>query len=202
MNKYTILIDAGHGKDTPGKCSPDGKLYEWEWTRKCASKLEILLKDKGFNVERVYPEVYEDFKSGKYISNRVNKVNKYCMSHPNEDIILVSIHINAAGSDSKWHSASGFSVFVGPYSSSKSKKLARCIYTEADKTGLKGNRSVPACKYWTGNFGVLTRTACPAVLTENLFMDNQSDVEILKPDSGLDKLVKAHLDGIISYFNG
>ena len=28
-----ILIDNGHGEDTPGKQSPDGRLAEWAYRR-------------------------------------------------------------------------------------------------------------------------------------------------------------------------
>ena len=28
-----VLIDNGHGSNTPGKCSPDGRLKEYAYTR-------------------------------------------------------------------------------------------------------------------------------------------------------------------------
>lgn len=34
-----ILIDNGHGKETPGKCSPDGRLKEYAYTREIADRL-------------------------------------------------------------------------------------------------------------------------------------------------------------------
>ena len=33
-----ILIDNGHGVDTPGKRSPDGKLREYAWNRLIAGR--------------------------------------------------------------------------------------------------------------------------------------------------------------------
>lgn len=43
-----ILLDNGHGYDTPGKRSPiwpDGsQLFEWEFNRDIVSRIEILLK--------------------------------------------------------------------------------------------------------------------------------------------------------------
>lgn len=39
-----ILIDAGHGINTPGKKSPDGRLKEYEWARDIAQRLEANLK--------------------------------------------------------------------------------------------------------------------------------------------------------------
>lgn len=29
-----VLIDNGHGENTPGKRSPDGRLREWAYSRK------------------------------------------------------------------------------------------------------------------------------------------------------------------------
>ena len=34
-----ILIDNGHGENTPGKRSPDGKLKEWAYTRDIADRV-------------------------------------------------------------------------------------------------------------------------------------------------------------------
>ena len=34
-----ILIDNGHGENTPGKCSPDGRLKEWAYTREIADRV-------------------------------------------------------------------------------------------------------------------------------------------------------------------
>ena len=38
MNKedIIIIIDNGHGINTPGKCSPDKSLLEWKYTREIA----------------------------------------------------------------------------------------------------------------------------------------------------------------------
>lgn len=29
----TIVLDNGHGKETPGKSSPDKRLLEWKWAK-------------------------------------------------------------------------------------------------------------------------------------------------------------------------
>lgn len=34
-----ILIDNGHGKETPGKRSPDGRLKEYAYTREIADRV-------------------------------------------------------------------------------------------------------------------------------------------------------------------
>lgn len=72
---------------------------------------------------------------------------------------------------------------------------------EAEKLGLKGNRSVPKEKYWTQNLAMCRDTNCPAVLTENLFQDNKDDVEFLLSDKGKQTIVDIHYNGIINYLN-
>lgn len=42
-------------------------------------------------------------------------------------------------------------------------------------------------------------TACPAVLTENLFQDNREDVDFLLSEEGKQAITKLHVDSIIQY---
>ena len=54
-------------------------------------------------------------------------------------------------------------------------------------------------------FSILTKSLCPAVLTENMFMDSKQDVEFLNSKEGVNKLLKAHVAAIRRYcedFNG
>ena len=44
-------------------------------------------------------------------------------------------------------------------------------------------------------------TSCPAVLTENLFMDNHEDCDFLLSPEGQQSLVDLHVDGIISHLD-
>lgn len=188
-----ILLDSGHGNNTPGKRSPDGMLREYAWAREIAKRLETALKAKGFDAERIVTE-----ETDISINERVRRANSICNKVGTSSVILVSIHINAAG-NSGWKNARGWSVWVAPNASSDSKRLAKCLYEEADKAGYKGNRCVPATKYWVGNYGIVRDTRCPAVLTENLFQDNKEDVAILTSEAGKQAMVDIHVKGIMSY---
>ena len=42
-----VLIDNGHGVNTPGKCSPDKQIHEYSYAREIASLLEQKLKEKS-----------------------------------------------------------------------------------------------------------------------------------------------------------
>jgi N-acetylmuramoyl-L-alanine amidase len=52
-------------------------------------------------------------------------------------------------------------------------------------------------KDWDSNFFILTKTKCPAVLTENLFMDNESDCQYLLSEDGKKTITKLHVDAIL-----
>ena len=45
----------------------------------------------------------------------------------------------------------------------------------------------------------LRHTLCPAVLTENLFMDNANDVDFLQSHSGKEAITMLHVEGIREY---
>ena len=48
-----ILIDNGHGINTPGKCSPDGKFREYKYAREIAIEVVKRLKAEGYDAERI-----------------------------------------------------------------------------------------------------------------------------------------------------
>lgn len=189
-----ILIDSGHGFDTKGKRSPDGRLLEYAWARIVALKLRSELEEAGHTVILVTPEDKDIA-----LSERVRRVNAYCAQYGTKNCVLISIHINAQGNGSAWGTASGWTAWVAPKSSHNSKLLARLLHAEAVRHGLKGNRYVPSEGYWTGNFAIVRDTACPAVLTENLFMDNKSEADYLLSAKGIDTIVQIHKDALEKY---
>lgn len=191
-----ILIDNGHGVDTKGKCSPDGRLREYIWAREVAVLIEQQLHTLGYDVERIVPEI-KDIS----LKERCRRVNAICNKYGSKNCLLISVHINAAGADGKWHSATGWSGWVAPNASTNSKRLAQLLYAEAEKRGLRGNRAVPACKYWVGNFAMVRDTKCPAVLTENLFQDNQQEAEWLQTDEGKKTIADLHVQAILKYIS-
>ena len=193
-----ILIDNGHGVNTPGKRSPKGgdkgMLYEWKWAREIAKPVVEKLKEKGYDAELI---VTEDIDIS--LGERCRRVNKWCDKLGSKNCLFVSVHANASGNCVKWEEPNGWCEFVYTKASSRSKQLGQCLYAEAEKRGLKGNRSVPDEKYWTANFYALKHTQCPAVLTENLFYDNKKDYEYMMSDKGKAEIVDIHVEGIINY---
>ena len=188
-----ILIDNGHGVNTPGKRSPDGRLREYKYCREIAIRLVQELKAKGIDAERIVTE-----ETDISLQERCRRVNAICKKIGTKNVLLISVHNNAAGSG-KWMTATGWCGYVYTGASEASRKLAQTLYAAAEKRGLKGNRSVPKTKYWTAGFYILKHTACPAVLTENLFQDNKEEVDFLLSEKGKQTITDLHIEGILSY---
>ena len=187
-----VILDNGHGSDTPGKCSPDKRLYEWSWNRDIVRRISSKLNELNIPNEIL---VTEDFDVS--LNERVKRANKMSLMAKKQGLepILISIHINASGNGG-WKSANGWSVWVSNNASIKSKEFAQILYAEAEELGLKGNRSTPKERYWTANFYILKNTNCPAVLTENMFQDNKDDVEFLLSEEGKNKITELHIEAI------
>lgn len=188
-----VLIDNGHGENTPGKRSPDGRLREYKYCREIAEALCKALAEKGYQARRIVTE-----ETDVPLATRCKRVNAVCNEFGAKNVLLVSIHNNASG-NGEWESASGWSGWVYTKASGRSRLLAQCLYKAAEARGLQGNRSVPGCKYWTAGFYILKNTDCAAVLTENLFQDNKQDVDYLLSDEGRKAIVDLHVDGIVNY---
>lgn len=192
-NDIIIILDNGHGENTPGKCSPDKRLLEFQYTREIVAGIVLELTKLGIQSIRLVPE-FKDIS----LSERTKRANKI-YADSGKKAILISVHCNAAGSDGKWYNARGFSVYVAPNASNNSKRLAKDLYEAAESLNLKGNRSVPKEKYWVQNLAICRDTNCPAVLTENLFQDNKEDVDFLLSEEGRKAIIDLHVKGILSY---
>lgn len=190
-----VLIDNGHGENTQGKRSPDGRLMEWAYTREIADMVVAELRKKGIDAERI---VKED--SDVPLSERCRRANAI-YRETGKKAILISIHCNAAGSGASWMDAKGWSVFVSNNASANSKKLATCLAECAlwSNTHIPVRTPAPEQMYWQQNLAICRDTLCPAVLTENFFQDNREDVEYLLSREGKRNVLRIHIEGISKY---
>lgn len=196
LNDMKILIDNGHGLNTPGKRSPDGVFREAIYNREIARRVVSDLRDRGLDAELLVPEE-EDIP----LSDRVNRINAICRAEGIKNTILVSIHVNAAGNGTKWLNATGWSVFTCK-GQTESDRLAECLCEAAIKN-FPGRRIrtdfSDGDMDWEENFYQLSKSLCVAVLTENFFMDNHSDLEYLQSRAGKQAIIDTHIEGITEY---
>lgn len=201
-----ILIDNGHGNNTGGKRSPYSlygvepaiDFYEYKWNREIAKEIVEGLKQRGYNADLL---VTEDIDIS--LTERTNRVNNVCNEFGKENVLLISIHANAAGNGKKWMTAKGWSAFTTK-GHTQSDTLAEYLYDEAEKNFYDRKIRVEESdgdRDWETNFYICQKTKCVAVLTENFFYDNVDDVEYILSEEGKKNVIKTHVNGIINYVN-
>lgn len=199
-----ILIDNGHGYDTAGKRSPYSmykvepavEFYEYKWNREIAKPIVDELVKRGYDAELL---VKED--NDVTLSERARRVNEYCKKLGTSNVLLVSVHANAAGNGRSWLNARGWCAFTTK-GTTKSDKFAECLYNEAEKNfkGMTIRKDMSdGDRDWEANFTIIYKSLCPAVLTENFFYDNLDDVKYILSEEGRNAVIKTHVDGIINY---
>lgn len=191
-----ILIDPGHGIDTPGKRSPDGLFREYLWNRQVADLILEGLVSAGIDASLVVTETND-----VSLRNRVNRVNSICNRLGASNVLLVSIHANAAGNGSAWMNAKGWSCYTSR-GKTKSDQVAECLYDafeaefqdrEIRKDMSDGDRD------WEENFYVLQKSNCPAVLLENFFYDNREECAWMLQEETKRRIASAAVKGIIKH---
>lgn len=205
-----VLIDNGHGVNTKGKHSPgdvpgmNGKFYEYAYAREIAQEVVATLALHGVDARLVVPELAD-----VPLGERANRVNAVCDQVGTKNVCLVSIHVNAAGSDGKWHSATGWEAWTS-VGQTQGDKLADCLYSEASRVltailpGVPVNRLIRTDMSdgdpdKEAQFTILKRSKCAAVLTENFFQDTLEDCKWLISRQGRQAIVDIHVSAILKY---
>ena len=212
---FMIIIGTAHTGATAGKRSPDGRFREAVYSRETAEDVEAILLGYGYNVvvdfRQLEPNVQMKAKTQKELQSkelawRVNFVNQMCKKFGASKCIYVSIHVDASGSGRDWMQARGWTVYTSK-GQTKADDLATCLFDAAQKYIPKDHKHALRADWSDGDpdkeygYYVLTKTKCPAVLTENLFQDNKDDVDFLLSDIGRHAIARLHVEGIIKYIN-
>lgn len=205
------LYDGGHGIGTLGKRSPDGKLREYKKARELVRDIVARRRAQGHDARILVPE-----DADVSLGERCRRANAVCKKYGKSNVLLVSVHCNAAGLGNEWKTAGGWCAYTSP-GQTKADILATDLY-EAAKTELadyisdfqirkaQGDydcRQKPIrTDYSDGDpdyearFYILTHTQCPAVLTESMFQDNKADVDFLLSEEGHNAIVNLHVNGV------
>ena len=206
---FTVLLDNGHGSNTPGKRSPDGRFREYQYTRKVVKELDKRLKENGVESIIIVPETWD-----VSLSSRVSRINNYIRQRGAKNCLMISVHNNAAGMGN-WMSARGWSAWT-TRGQNNSDKLADCLYEAAErifpsvssikedyaketKYKITMTQKTDGDKDCEADFYIIKGANCPAVLTENFFQDNKKDVALLESDDGFNAIVEVHLQGILNF---
>jgi N-acetylmuramoyl-L-alanine amidase len=186
-----IILDPGHGFNTAGKRSPvwpDGtQMFEWEFNRDVARRTQNRLT--AMNIESIIL-----VKEARDISlrTRVERANVIYEADPRS--FLVSIHANAGGGH-------GWEIFTSR-GETESDRIAMFFFAQAraflSPYTLRTDY-VDGDPDKESDFYILKYTKCPAVLTENLFYDNEAECRFLMSSYGRELISKMHAFAISSY---
>lgn len=187
--KPIVILDNGHGKETPGKRSPiwaDGtQLHEWQFNRHIVKRIAEELDKHNIPYHILVPE-----DNDVSLGERCRRANKIYQDSA-KNAYLLSIHANAGG-------GTGWECFTS-VGETKSDEIATILCKEAKSTFV-GQRM--RFDHTDGDpdkeapFYILRKTACPAVLTESFFMDTEKDCRYIMSEEGREAVVKVHVDAI------
>mgnify|MGYP001289385161 CR=1 FL=1 len=180
-----IVLDAGHGPETPGKRSPDGSLREYYFNSIVARYVadELLHGYDGVEILMTH-----DDSRDVPLKERTDKANAWKAD------VFVSIHANAAG-DVGWNSAQGIETYVHTSWPKEAVALANAVQRRLIRATGRPDRGVKAA-----DFHVLRETRMTAILVECGFMTNREECELLKSDAYRRKCASAIVAGIVETY--
>lgn len=186
-----VLLDNGHGKETAGKRSPiwsDGsQLFEWEFNRDIVRRIAEKLQADGIPYRVLVPE-----ENDISLTERARRANEYAKEFNGKAYVL-SIHANAGG-------GTGWEVYTSP-GQTPSDAIATVFFEEAGREFVPDGWRMRS-DYSDGdpdkeaNFAILTKTTCPAILTENFFMDTEKDCRFIMSEDGRERIANMHVAAI------
>jgi N-acetylmuramoyl-L-alanine amidase len=215
MSKLHIIVDAGHGGNSPytgeymtrkdwGKyyrfLKADNKTLDFEvregvTNRLIANKFCELLGKAGYSYTKIYHEYLDTHL--ELLSSAANKIAAEQNKLGNKAILL-SFHSNASGNSFQGQGALARGVsFWTTKGKTKSDQIADIWFEEHKK--VCGNLITHREERSDGDhdyeeeFWIIKQTIMPAVLIENLFFDNREDAKILLSESYQDMAAKAAL---------
>lgn len=185
-----VVLDPGHGVETAGKRSPDGKYLEHEFNLDMAKRIKAQLERHG-----VIVVLTRSVENDVTISDRAN------VSNAVKPDLFVSIHSNAAVG-SGWLDPSGYGIYTSARGEAAERnKAARAILARVKAANIElwGDGLFHDGDDGQKDIGVLWKTDAPAVLIEHGFHTNINEVELLKTDVYRDLLAKVDAQGILDY---
>lgn len=179
-----IVIDAGHGPDTPGKRSPDGILREYMFNSATARYIIELLKQyDGVEIMATFEDVRD-----VSLKERTDRANNWGAD------IFISIHANAMGDN--WSSAKGIETFEYLHTDPVTDRLAASVHRHMIKNTGRLDRGLKRADYH-----VLRETHMPGVLIECGFMDNVEECALLCSDEYRRTCAKAIVGAIVELYS-
>ncbi len=171
-----IVIDAGHG----GKYSPGAVGSSKQYTE---AVLNLILARK---VQRELENLGATVIMTRTADTTLSLDDRNKITVAEQPDLFISIHRNSSVSSA----SRGYDNFYYyPYS----KALADAVYDTSVRNFTNG-RGVQFYPFYVARV-----TCCPSILTENGFMSNSADLEMIKTDEHNEMLAQSITEGIVNY---
>ncbi|WP_412103725.1 GBS Bsp-like repeat-containing protein [Streptococcus suis] len=198
QRSYTVYIDPGHGGRDSG--ASYGGVHEKNLALSVSNKLRENLLKYGINVLMTRTGDYDvDFKT-----------ERSRMTNASNADLFISIHFNATGAGVS--NSSGIETYWYQYDPEYQPKINKEMHnnpTRLAESEILANKVQESLIKETGavnrgvrreTFAVLRETAIPAILVELGFMDNPSELQVIKQDSYHTRLAKALAQGVMNWY--
>ncbi len=195
---YTVYIDPGHGGRDSG--ASYGGVHEKNLALSVSNKLRENLLQYGINVLMTRTGDYDvDFKT-----------ERSRMTNASNADLFISIHFNATGAGVS--NSTGIETYWYQYDPEYQPKINKEMHnnpTRLAESEILANKVQESLIKETGavnrgvrreTFAVLRETAIPAILVELGFMDNPSELQVIKQDSYHTRLAKALAQGVMNWY--
>lgn len=191
-NRFTVVIDSGHGGIDPGKIAADGTL-EKDLNLSIALKLQKYLEAADVTVimtRTTDDGLYDADASNKKVQDLKKRVSIIEAAKPD---IAVSIHQNSY-SDSSIQGAQVFYYTTGSAGKALAETLQNILIAQLDP---QNHRKAKA----NDSYYMLKKTSCPIVIVECGFLSSPSEAAMLKSDAYQEEIAWAIHLGILQYLN-
>ena len=192
----TVVIDAGHGGEDPGKVSGYSDLKEKDLNLKIALKVRQLLENDGYKVIMTRDEdklAYAEGTTNIYEKRKQDLTRRKGIMDNSGAQIVVSIHLNSFP-ETKYYGAQT----LYPSNSPESLKLANSIQKLLKEKLDNENKRQPQEK--KDPIVILTDLKTPTAIVECGFLSNSAEESKLRTEEYQSKVADAIKAGIDEYF--
>lgn len=188
----TIVLDAGHGGDDPGKIAVNG-AEEKDINLAIAKRVQALLKANDVDVIMTREDddgMYDRTASNKKVQDMKKRLEFIEESNP---ALVVSVHQNSYHQEGI-HGAQVFFYKTSKEGKQAAKIMQRQLIERVDKENTRVEKA-------NTSYYLLKKTEVPIIIVECGFLSNQNEAGLLVTENYQEKLAWAIHMGIMEYLN-
>lgn len=178
-----IYIDPGHGGSDTG--ATGNGIAEKDIVLDIGLQMSVYLRE---NFEGIYRRMSRTDDTDVSLEDRTNDANNWGAD------VFVSIHVNSFDSSTR-----GFETFIHDSNPTWARELQRIVHPDVFEAMQTFDASIPDRGQKLANFHVLREAQANAILTENLFIDNATDTDLLQDPAFISAVAAEHAEAVATF---